>query len=354
MATELVPEIADIAEKLRNGRPVEPVTVRTFLWWFGAQRRGFNIVRHIRQELEEAGIETFPDFEDRWVDAPISFQLTPRTGGGAPPDVADDLVDGDDGQSVEGQILWVNRDPTHRISKLSAANQPVESVAPTASLEEVVTKLLARDFSQLPVMSNERTVKGVISWKTIGSRLALGCCSRVASAFMEEHHEVRANQSIFEAIPIIRAYDYVLVRGEDNAISGIVTASDLSFQFQNLSEPFLLLSEIENSVRNMIGGKFSRGELLSVRDPGDGRAINDVHDLTFGEYIRLLQNAENWAKLNLPIDRVLFCKDLDAVRLIRNDVTHFDPDGVTPEDLERLRDFKAFLQAIGKIVGVGE
>lgn len=350
MTVELVPEIVDVAEKLRNKRPVEPVTVRTFLWWFGAQRRGFNIVKDIRRQLAEVGVETYPDFEDRWVDAPISFQLPQNQEGDLTYDLSEVSVV-DDGQFVEDRILWVSRDPTHRISKLSAANQPVVSVAPDASLEEVVTKLLARDFSQLPVMSNERTVKGVISWKAIGSRLALGCTSRIAKDFMEEHHEVRASQSIFEAISIIRAYDYVLVRGDDNSISGIVTASDLSLQFQNLSEPFLLLSEIENSVRNMIGGKFSKIELVTVRDPGNGKAINDVHDLTFGEYIRLLQNSDNWAKLALPIDRALFCADLDAVRLIRNDVTHFDPDGVTSEDLERLRDFKAFLQNIGKIVG---
>ena len=33
--------------------------------------------------------------------------------------------------------------------------------------------MLAHDFSQLPVMTTSREVKGAVSWKTIGSRLAL-------------------------------------------------------------------------------------------------------------------------------------------------------------------------------------
>jgi CBS domain-containing protein len=46
---------------------------------------------------------------------------------------------------------------------------------------------------------------------------------------MEQAHEVRADASIFEAILLIVQHDYVLVRGEHNKITGIVTASDLAF-----------------------------------------------------------------------------------------------------------------------------
>ncbi len=67
----------------------------------------------------------------------------------------------------------ISKDPTYRISKLAAANQTVVSVKPDAVLAECVTKLMSHNFSQLPVMTNEREVKGAISWASIGSRLAL-------------------------------------------------------------------------------------------------------------------------------------------------------------------------------------
>jgi hypothetical protein len=40
---------------------------------------------------------------------------------------------------------------------------------------------------------------------------------------------------------------------------------------------------------------------------------------------------------------------LDQVRDIRNDVMHFDPDGIPPDDLERLREFARFLQRLQSI-----
>ena len=48
-----------------------------------------------------------------------------------------------------------------------------------------------------------------------------------------------------EAIPVIVEHGYVLVRQIDRKISGIVTASDLSLQFQELAEPFLHVREVE-------------------------------------------------------------------------------------------------------------
>ena len=139
----------------------------------------------------------------------------------------------------------------------------------------------------------------------------------------------------------------MLVRGRDNTVAGIITASDLSLQFLQLSEPFLLLSEIENQIRQAISKRFDTNDLASCRDPLDTvRTVEGASDLTFGEYIRLLENPENWRKSNLPLDRVVFCKQLAAVRDIRNDVMHFDPDGISPEDVETLREFARFLQKL--------
>jgi hypothetical protein len=199
-------------------------------------------------------------------------------------------------------------------------------------------------------MTGEREVKGVVSWESIGTRLALGKNGHNVSDFMESHQEIKHDSSLFQAIPIIAQHTYVLVRGNDNRITGIITASDLNLQFQQLAEPFLLLDEIENHIRRILSDRFSTAELASVRDPNDGgRVINGVEDLTFGEYVRLLEDPERWKKLGLEIDRVTFCKTLDRVREIRNDVMHFDPDGIPPPDLDRLREFAGFLQKLQAI-----
>jgi hypothetical protein len=57
----MIRELAAVADNLKAGRAVEQVTVRTFLSWFGAQRRGWSIVRQIREQLAEADFVTVPD-----------------------------------------------------------------------------------------------------------------------------------------------------------------------------------------------------------------------------------------------------------------------------------------------------
>ena len=78
------------------------------------------------------------------------------------------------------------RYPTYRIGKLAAANRQTQSVTPDASLSEAVTLMLLHDFSQLPVMQGDRQVKGVISWQSIGSRVALNCKGTVVREFMDK------------------------------------------------------------------------------------------------------------------------------------------------------------------------
>lgn len=335
--------LADIAERLKAGDEPPRFSVRNFLGWFGAQRRGYWIVQNIRQALETAGLRTLPDFESAFIDAEIKFILTTDEETKAHKEPAPDVVETVSVKEHQ-EIRVVTApfaDPTHRVSKLGAANRVPVSVKPDAPIAEVVTVMMANDFSQLPVMPNERDVKGIVSWRSMGSRLALGQSLTTARDAMDPQAEINLDASLFSAIPLIVEHQYVLVRGQDQRIVGIVTTSDLSLQFQQLAEPFLLLGEIENHIRRIIADKFTLDELVAVREPGDdSRTINSVADLTFGEYGRLLETPKHWEQLNLHLDRPAFIKLLHRVREIRNDVMHFDPDGIPDTDLERCGTFR--------------
>ena len=238
-------------------------------------------------------------------------------------------------------------DPIYRISKLASSVRKPLSVAPDTKLDEAVTHMLTNDFSQLPVMTSGRDVKGIITWTSIGSRLAMGKNCSVARDLMEQHQEIRSDASLFSAIGIIAEHQYVLVRGHDQKITGIVTASDLSLQFQQLAEPFLLLGEIENHLRQVISQRFTPTELKSAKTPTDTkREVTSVADLTYGEYQWLLENPERWDKLNITVDRKTCMEKFENVRRIRNDVMHFDPDGILEKDLTTLREFARFLQRL--------
>jgi len=342
--------LKQVAEDLAAGK-TRSVTVRALLAEFGMYRRGVNHAATIRQALKKHKLTTEPDLLVPYIDERLQFRQLAQVRREVPK--AEVPPDSDAELSPPEPVPGGN-DPTYRINKLEAANleaagRVLVTVSPTTPVEEAVTEMLAADFSQLPVM-NGKTVKGMISWRSLGKRLALGQCCGVAQDAMDEAVIVSAETSIFQAINDIVEHDYVLVQREDKTISGIVTTSDLSVQFRVLSEPFLILAEIENHLRDLIDAKFKKEDLEGARDPSDAdRKVNSASDLTFGEYVRLLENDSQWEKLELKLDRRAFVAKLDAVRLIRNDVMHFDPEGIAEKDLDSLRSFVKFLQDLRQI-----
>lgn len=225
-----------------------------------------------------------------------------------------------------------------------ALNEPVR-VSPDTSLEEAVTLMLTHDFSQMPVQTGPRDLKGVISWKTIGSRMVLGRESAAVRDYMEDATTIARDAPLFDAVQLVADNDYVVVRDKGRKVVGILTASDFSLQFRALAEPFLLIGEIEQGIRLLLEGKVTEerlsqaiGECGGVPDP------KVVTDLTFGDYVLLLQNPRIWDELDLRIDRKVFTAELDEIRRIRNDVMHFKPDALRPKEVERLRAFSRFMR----------
>lgn len=324
--TQLADEkLGAIKAQLQNGVVASHETVRSLLLWFSAERRGPRVVSDIRAALANHGLKTEPDFENVWLDEQIRF-----------------LQAG----AVDDALL---ADPLVRIGRIEAANRSPIYVPPDATISQAVTIMLANDYSQLPVMTGPRDVKGVVSWKTIGSRFALGRpCTTVAEA-MENAVISSSEEPLFDAIAKIAENDYLLVQARDRSIVGIVTASDFNAQFRTLAEPFLLIGEIEMGLRRLLHQKFTAVELAAVVDPGAAREVKAVSDLTLGEYIKLLEAPATWERLNIAIDRVEFVKQLDRVREIRNDVMHFDPDGLDPDDITTLREFSRFMKRLREV-----
>ena len=149
--------------------------------------------------------------------------------------------------------------------------------------------MILQDFSQLPVMQGERDVKGVISWESIGKCQSLGRqCKEVRDCIEIEVPEVRYNSSLLSAIDIIVKYAYALVRQTDKKISGIVTTTDLSLQFRQLAEPFILVGEIENYIRRLAVRSFCKLRLVTlpqvshkIRGGDPNRQTKSIKSLSF-------------------------------------------------------------------------
>jgi CBS domain-containing protein len=318
--------IKEIAEKMKEDREsgLAPSSatpsVREFMSWFGYARRGIWVVERVREELEANGLHTEPDFQHAYVDGPISFR--------------------------DSSVSTPPADSTLRVDILKAAHNSPTTVTPTHDLKTAVTHMMSNDFSQIPVMEGQREVKGVITWESVGSKTAMGQSSGDVLVYMERSEIIDGKQPLFDAVSVIARTGYVLVRGLDNTITGIVTASDLNDQFLQLAEPFLLVGEIERHIRRVIHGQFTREELVGLSNTSDNQAIDHIADLTFGDYCRLLEDPPRWEKLNLKVERTVFVKLLHEIRDIRNNVMHFNPDGLDPEDVRKLRYASRFFQRL--------
>lgn len=353
---QIVPDkLQEIAQQVHNNNIEVQETVRNLLTWFAAKRRGLYVVNTIQNALAKVKLTTEPDFTSVYIDAKVRIVPVEQLNADTlePQSLKDnttlkiDLPNATAEVTKDEFVSGAIKDPTFRIGKLESANNVPMTVAPDSTLLEATTLMMFYDFSQLPVMQNERGIKGVVSWESIGKRKTLNLpCERVRDCMETVVPEVPSESSLFSAIDLIVKHGYVLVRQRDQKISGIVTTTDLSLQFRQLAEPFLLVGEIENYIRCLIDGKFTIEQLSSVRDLKDDRIINTVADLTFGEYLRLLEKPEYWESLQMPVDRTIFIKRLDRVRELRNDVMHFDPDPFAEEDLQMLRLFTNFMRTL--------
>ncbi len=107
--------LEQIAIDLRKGEPSPAPTIREFLSWIDAKRRGYWIVYALRKGLTTYGLVTEPDFESAYIDSPIVFKLASHASEPEPPQ--------EEGAPEEGPSLHdTYQDPTYRVSKLQAAN----------------------------------------------------------------------------------------------------------------------------------------------------------------------------------------------------------------------------------------
>jgi len=323
-------QLTPLAEALAPGSQESmPIRVRDLVEWSGYRRRRGKAEQLIEAALEDLGLITVPDFRDSHISGFVV--LSKRRQSHEPTTIVPATQN-----TVEPITVSVDRsEHILKVGRLEAANRSPKSVAPGSPLEDAIAIMLKYNFSQLPIMANERSLRGMINWQSI-ARFAItnGTLPNNVSECMDTAIEVSFEAALFDAMPTIIEKECVFVRKRDNTISGIITPTDLSMQFKEMSEAFIKIGQIETILRIIIETYYPREIICAAKDPLDeARTVSTVDDLTFGEYKRLFENSANWAQyFKAKISRRIFIETLEEVRVIRNDVMHFDPDGI--EDLE--------------------
>ena len=315
--------------------------VKTLLGWFDNRGRGKHVVKNIRDVLHRVHLRTAPDFNSvASVHTYIEFKSVGKQPDAQEEDQPDlnasaekdastksQQAEPEDHTPTDDQRLEATG-PALCIGMLPAANRPDEVVTITRdhTVREAITLMMKYDYSQLPVAQNGRTKGNMISWRSIGrARTRNQDCEFVRDC-MEGIRTVDQDAPLLDAVDRIVRNEVVVVL-RHGGITGIVTTSDLSRQYHELAEPFLLLQEIEERIRTLVDDNFSADDIRdATRRDNDEQEIDAASNLTFGGYGRLFQSSERWEKTGLNIDRKMFVKLLDEVRMIRNEVMHFRAD----------------------------
>lgn len=317
-------DFLEIVKEIQENRDKEfEMSPRDFLSYFHCEKRTKGNNARIDNFLTSKNLETNPHYSSIWIDGTIKLKHKARARSKS------------------------ENDPILRISILPSANKPPITINRDAKISDAITLMMMHNYSQLPVMSNPKTVAGIITWETLGIGTTNGNLSKEVKDFIKPKITIlELDTPLLEAIKTVISEEVVLVQKKDKSLSGIVTIADISSQFFTLTEPFLLLEKIENLIRLLLDEKFLLDDLKTVCHEGEFPEFID--DLTFGQYIRLVENEENWKKLKLNIERIPFIKQLDKIRIIRNDIMHFDPEGITREQRDDLNNMANFLTELIK------
>ena len=309
------------------------MTVRDLLARWDARADGTTPYQRIDADLANHGLTTSPGYRKVSLDTIIRL-ITPSQDAeatGHPPADADGENELDVGLTV---------------GNLPSALSGVVWIPPTATFDEAITVMMLNGFSQLAVLSGTHSLRGAVTWQSIAYARHANPDAGFADAIIPAR-EARYDQELVEVLSDLETWDFVFVRDEKNAVAGIVTTADVVGKYRELSTPFILIGELDQVLRQLIAHTFTLEEVTSLCDADGSRSVKSFDDLDMGDYQRVLENPERWAKLDWPLDRTTFIKRLDDLRVIRNNVMHFNPEPLPANTVDRLRYILKLLRDFG-------
>lgn len=298
------------------------ISVKDLLNLWGAQRRGQHVVGRIEAGLSNYGLETKPDFTEVALEGTVALirQTTE-----------------DDTQTATSKQQHRSTSDRHRGIKLGnfePATRAAESIRSHGTIQQALTIMLLDDYSQLPVLTDNDELDGVVTWRSIAEALAHSANADLSDATKPAHPSPFFRE-LTEVTGQLMRDDFVLVTTTTGEV-GIVTTADVVEQYGTSATPFFLVGEIDHTLREAIAEHWTPeniAEFIRSKKP------KSHDDLTFGNYCRILEDEERFGELGWPLDCDTFSKRLNEVRKTRNSIAHFDLDPLEDYKLESLQNF---------------
>lgn len=245
----------------------------------------------------------------------------------------------------------------HRVNSLIPEDQEIRNVSPGTPVCEALQIMREHQYSQLPVMLGRRVI-GVVSFRSIATRaIALGHESvDLGSLPVEEFVEDLEYTHIFEdfakVFPTLDRDDAILV-GRPDRLQGIVTAMDVVHHLHKTARAFVLLAEIEQTLRRLIRASVDRNDLLTCVQTAlthykPSKRPSELEEMYFYDLIQIIVSEKTWPSFQAAFGgigewhRHRTKSILTEVKRLRNDVFHFKRE-LDEDDHDKLEECRIWL-----------
>jgi len=223
---------------------------------------------------------------------------------------------------------------------------PLRVINVKAPVREALAKMCANHYSQLPVVQG-MTCTGSVTLESImcqlrkedqKGNLGLEFMDWPVERFMEKNTRVvNPGDDILKHVEWMAEKGFVLIKSPQG-LESIVTNYDLVRFFKNKTEVFLLLREIESSLRYLTSQCLEEKKLrktLGLLRREHGRPPSSIDDLTLDELRQLI--LKNWKDFEDTFqDQKKTDTHLQKIRNFRNRIFHFRAQ-ITPPELASIR-----------------
>lgn len=330
-------ELLEAAAARDNSDPIV-LPIRSLLGLWGAHRRGPAIVEQIQKDLAETGLTTQPPFTDGDINGSVAIIPT-----GVDPDAVEP-------EQAAEQAALALPPVSFLVGNLPTATAGVVAAEADEPLVAAVSRMQECNYSQLPVLFADKTLRGAVTWRSIASTVPTAVAPLRVIDAVANAPTALSTDSLLDTAAMIGYHGYVVVVDESMRVKGIVTSADLSGQFAVRVKPFILAEEVEQRLRRIVDGALARKKITiaMVCDAlGDKKEkIQAAKDLTLGQYRPVFEVQAVWEGIGLKYSHALFLAQLNAVKEFRNNLMHFSPDPIAPTELVTVESFINLLQAL--------
>lgn len=247
----------------------------------------------------------------------------------------------------------------HRINRIIPENQQLLTIAPDTNVRAAVALLRQHGYSQVPVVAGGE-VLGVFSYRSFAQTATSFTWQEVTQQkwapgdlaveeCLERFEFARVTEEMRQVFDAMDRDNGILI-GSPEKLQGILTPMDFLRYLYKVASPFVIISEIELTLRALIRLAVSREELEECSRRtlaqlyGAEKFPRTLEAMTFDNYKAIISHGENWAKF-APVlggNRTRITAKLKQLCELRNDMFHFKRE-ITLQDHEILDDHRNWL-----------